>query len=777
MVRLWFAIALASYIIYCNKHHLQFSLLCSRMIVFLPYYMMTVLMQKLISACLLVCCCYIMQAQPPVYRFIPDKGRVLFHDKVDAQQQRIRDMDGKKDDAITLSKDPTVNGQLEYALLDRVDELQQKIELDSTLSHSSKVKYILGLETLLSGYRTNVRKEDFPITIAADLVAAYEKSMALDIKHESIEPVVVENSYPVGKILVECFKFPENPGVKPSGPILLEKYIGLHPNDVLSILQRNPDIRIADSLIKAAARADMKKFYNYAAVSDRLGARIRSIEDPYVHTIAKMAVSKSGQLYFPFIDLLINNKISFEDIDKVKDDNLAYYRLLVKTRIDFVGRMMAPAKDTPMEMQSLTHMMASKARDVFVNEINGLHDQPDAIRFKCLEPLTPQELYYLCVVSEDVIYTSSYLGVYKRIFEKMKNPRGDSLVMSVKADYFRKFIKMSAAYNTLDTLLKSMPAENATSLMKAFIIGLEKTTTTTTVEDAVDVADSYSSIFEKNATLAGFMLDEASWNYDRCVRNNDKNGMVVYRLEKTLFESADTSKKVDLSKQLGIPPIYSVSYNSLATDSGRVIQQVFFYGDEDKDGQNSYANFKALFAGRPEWKMTENENWLTIKSVKGKPVWIFANKPLYGPDDPDAKAQEKLNAYLESQHLRPTIYIHRGHSYHVKYSLAQIQPSARIVILGSCGGYNNLNEVLTISADAHIISSKQVGTKTVNEPILKAMNTVLLEGRNIEWLPMWKDLSKQFNNSAKEKFDDYIPPYKNLGAIFIKAYRKAMVEM
>jgi len=735
-------------------------------------------MQKVLPAYLIfICCCLVAQAQPPAYRFVPDKGRVLFHDKVDAQQQRIKDMDGKKDNSITLSKDPTVNGQIEYALLDRVDELQQKIELDSVLSHSSKVKYILGLETLLSGYRNNVFKNDFPLTIAPALVDAYEKAMALDIKNESIEPVIAENSYPVGKILVECFKFPENAGVKPSGLLLLEKYIKLHPDDVLSILQRNADIPIADSLIKAAARNDLKKFYNYAAVSDKLGARIRSINDPYVHTIAKMAVSKSGQLYFPFIDLLINNKITFDDIDKVKDDNLAYYRLLVKTRIDFVGRMMVPTRDTPMEIQSLTRMMANKAKDVFVSEINGLHDQPDAVRFKCLEPLTPQELYYLCVVSEDVIYTSSYLGVYKRIFEKMKNPRGDSLLLSVKADYFRKFIKMSAAYNTLDTLLRSMPADNATSLMKAFIIGLEKTTTAATVEDAVDVADSYSSIVEKNTALADFMLDEVNWNYDRCVKNNDKNGMVVYRLEKTLFESADTTKKVDLSKELGIAPIYSVDYNSLTGDSGRVIQQVFFYGDEDKDGQNSYANFKALFAGKPEWKMSENEDWLTIKSVKGKPVWIFANRPLYGPDDPDAKAQEKLDAYLEAQHLKPTIYIHRGHSYHVKYSLAQIHPSARIVILGSCGGYNNLNEVLTISADAHIISSKQVGTKTVNEPILKAMNNILLSGKNIDWLPMWKDLSKQFNSIAKEKFDDYIPPYKNLGAIFIKAYRKAMMAM
>ena len=41
---------------------------------------------------------------------------------------------------------------------------------------------------------------------------------------------------------------------------------------------------------------------------------------------------------------------------------------------------------------------------------------------------------------------------------------------------------------------------------------------------------------------------------------------------------------------------------------------------------------------------------------------------------------------------------------------------------------------------------------------------------------MWKELSRQFAGQAKDKFDDYIPPYKNLGAIFIKAYRKAMEQ-
>jgi hypothetical protein len=424
-------------------------------------------------------------------------------------------------------------------------------------------------------------------------------------------------------------------------------------------------------------------------------------------------------------------------------------------------------------------MLEKKGKQVFVSEINALHTvENPAIRFRILDPLTPQELYYLVVLSEDEIYTSSYLGVYDRIFQRMKAPYGDSLLMQVHGDYFRKFIKMAAAYNKLEHFLGTMDKQNAGTVMKSFVIHLENAGE----EEAVDVADSYSSIVEKSPALAKFILDEVKWNYEKNVAANDKKGIIIYRLLETLFESADTTKKVDVAAELGIPPIYTVDRASLTDDSGRVIQQVFFYGDKDKDGQNSYADFMRIFQPRPkmrpEWKITENPQWTTISSIRGKPVIIYANKPLLGEDDPDAKAQRALNDYLYDHHLKPTIVIHRGHSYHVKYTIQQMPASARIVVLGSCGGYNNLSEVLKISEDAHIISSKQVGTKAVNEPILQAMNNALVAGRNIEWLPMWRQLETSFRKdpAAREKFDDYIPPYKNLGAIFIKAYRKAMEE-
>jgi hypothetical protein len=721
------------------------------------------------------------RAQASAYPYKVAQDRMLWHDNVDKEQKHLLAIGGGKEDSlIRLSKDENVNLQVSDALIRQVDDMQEQIEFDSTLNTNTKKKYLRGLATLLGGFTQAYMAREIQPSAAPALVAAFQQAMQLDKTGASIEPVVTGNSYEVGKILVECFLYPsENIGVKPSRLYLTRRFCEMHPDMILNYLGKHSDLPFADSLIIVAGHHNIRQLYDFAAASNDLGIRIRNSNDSLVHLVSQMANSynRSGMLYFPFLDNLLRKKVTFEEIDKVKEDPLNFYRLLVNTRLDYAARVLPPEKDTPLEMNALTEMLEKKGKETFVREINALHtvDNP-AIRFRILDPLTPEELYYLIVLSEDEIYTSSYLGVYDRIFQRMKAPYGDSLLLQVHGDYFRKFIKMAAAYNKLDHFLGTMDKQNAGTVMRSFIIHLENANE----EEAVDVADSYSSIFEKNPALAKFILGEVKWNYDRNVTAGNKKGVIIYKLLQTLFESADTASKTDLSLELGISPIYTVDYNSLTDDSGRVVEQVFFYGDKDKDGQTSYADFMTLFHNKPgvkpEWKITENPQWTTISSVRGKPVLIYANKPLLGDDDPDAKAQKDLSNYLYDNHLKPTIVIHRGHSYHVRYTIEQMPATARIVVLGSCGGYNNLSEVLKINEDAHIISSKQVGTKTVNEPILQAINNTLLAGKNIEWLPMWKELSARFRNdpAAREKFDDYIPPYKNLGAIFIKAYRKAM---
>ncbi len=697
--------------------------------------------------------------------------RLLWHENVDKQQQKLLNEAG----VVALSQDPSINLHVKEALIHRVDELQRQLEIDSQYTSNIKKKYLRSLESMLKGFNENWRNKDYSVAQAPSLVKAFEECMVLDFKNESIQPVLDKQEYGVGKILVECFLYPsENPGVAPTRLELIRKYCGLHPDDILRVLRNYSNTYFTDSLIKVAAYRDISKLYDYAQARDELGARIRRHPDTLVHLISQMATSKSGRLYFPFLENLLRGKITIEEIDKVKENDLAYFRLMVQTRVEYAGRLLAPLKDTAREMKALTSMMARKAKEYFVNEINALHSvDNEAIRFKRLEGLSAPELYYIAVLSEDQIYTSSFVkGVYPRIFQRMANPRGDSLLLSVNGDYFRKFIKMCAGYNTLNDFLGRMEKDNASVLMKAFVIGLEKTDGT---EEAVDVADSYSSIMDKNAELAEFIKAEVRWNLEKSTKTDSKKGKVIYNILSVLFESADTTSKINLSETLGIPPVYTVDYKSLKDDSGRIVMQAFFYGDEDKDGQNSFASFMGMFRNNPNWKIVENSEWVGISTAKGKLIQIYANKPLMGENDPEETAINHLTDYLFDHKLQPSIFIHRGHSFHVQSTMKRIMPTARIVILGSCGGYNNINEVLSISNDAHIISSKQTGTMHVNEPILQAINSSLLAGKNIDWIGMWKDLGSKFTTGdAKEKFDDYIPPFKNMGALFIKAYRKAM---
>jgi hypothetical protein len=413
--------------------------------------------------------------------------------------------------------------------------------------------------------------------------------------------------------------------------------------------------------------------------------------------------------------------------------------------------------------------LKARALQHFIEPINALHENPNpAVRFRAIQPLSAQELYYMMVLGENDIYTSSYKYSFDRMIQKMgPNPHGDSLLISLNFDRFKKFIKMAAGYNKLSDFLKTMP-ENSEKLMQAFVSRLE---TSGTLEDAVDVADSYGSI--TSPELQQSMLQNVIWNEQRCLKENNERGQKIYSLLKTIFLSADPKNGIDLSKEIGIPPIYTMDYNYLADDSGRIIEQVFFYGD--KDGKQSYASYLTSFPSS-EWSITRKKEWIEIKSIRGKSILIFANLPLDNETYKDSIAQNHLVDYLDSKGLRPTIVIHRGHSYHLPYTIKQLPESAKIIMLGSCGGYQNLKTILNYAPEAHIISTKQTGAMNVNKPIIDALDNTLQEGKNIDWRQMWDNLTASFNKAPKairETFEDYIPPQKNLGALFIKAYSKA----
>lgn len=326
---------------------------------------------------------------------------------------------------------------------------------------------------------------------------------------------------------------------------------------------------------------------------------------------------------------------------------------------------------------------------------------------------------------------------------------------------------MAANYNRLDTFLKTMPVANSEMLMKAFVANLDKTGN---LEDAVDVADSYSSINDKN--LLNTILTYVKDNEEKNILENNGRGKLVYGLLKTIFLSADSSNNIDLTATVGIPSIYELANKELQDQKGRIVQQVFFYGDED--GKAFFPPFVNSFPAK-DWTVTSKKEWVEVKANKEN-VWVYANKPLDYDQNLDDSAQAHLANYFEANELHPSVIVHRGHSYWLPGTIKRMPGDAKIVVLGSCGGYQNLNKILEINPDAHIISTKEIGKGDINKPILSYLNQAMLSGKNIAWRDMWTTLTALFSRDpsaeVRESWEDYIPPYRNLGAIFIKAYRK-----
>ncbi|MGQ0740542.1 MAG: hypothetical protein ACT4OJ_15945 [Bacteroidota bacterium] len=707
----------------------------------------------------------------------PPKSRELFHDYIDAQQKNILKSDGNADELFAPSSNEEINFQLTRTARQKIDDLQCGIEADSTLKDQVKVKYLRGIDYLLKFFVSNISARRVSPYILPDIVNAYGKCVQNDKQGLSIESIISSLSYESGYSVIKADNstFEKNPGYKASQDAVVLKYCGLYPDKIFATLSRNPDVPFADSLVRAVAQRYPKQLYDYAQAGNKLGNIIRSItDDKFIKTVVRMARSKDGQQYFCFLDNIMNDKLSFEEIDAAKGDSVQYYKLLVKTRMDYAKRLLD--KDTAFEFVTLTERLERKAKENFVNIINALHDVGNTdVRFRSIQSLTPEELYYLAVSTDGSIYTSSFVkGVYPLMMKKNNN-RGDSLLLSLNFDRYRKFIKMCAGFNTLDDFLATFPPKknpddesDAEKLMKAFVGRLEAGNGT---EDGVDVADSYASIAETLKPLAVEMLKNIQLNYNRTKAAASKRGVVIYNILNKLFLSADSTQKIDLTKELGIPPVYEVPYTALSDDTGSVAVQLFIYGD--KDGRGVFPGLVSMFSNA-NWKIDgSNKQWVTITAAKGKPVSLYMNRPLPEETNEDAMAQKALGDYLATNNITPTVTINRGHSYNAPYTIEQMSVASKIVFMGSCGGYRMIHDILEKAPDAHIIGTKQIADAPVNNPFLRLIMEKLRTGSNIEWIPFWTELGKMATDPI---FADYVPPHKNLGALFIKAYKKAMEQ-
>jgi len=359
------------------------------------------------------------------------------------------------------------------------------------------------------------------------------------------------------------------------------------------------------------------------------------------------------------------------------------------------------------------------------------------------------------VYSQDEIFTSTYLGMFKRLLAKRKEKSMYRLMENMGFNQFRTFVQMAAGYNTLQELLATMTLEEQDLLMEHVVEDLDKTGGN--LQPAVEVADIYGSL--QSDTLKKVLSSKIKRELSRCVREKNDYGIRLYGLLYKLagYDPIDITTPV---YSFDVPDLMTVDGKELFPD-GQNIQQHVFYDDED--GEAAFSLFLAHFGGDPNWKISRFTQYTLIQSTKGNKIKMYLNNPKF------EYSANVVSAIFEKSGRYPDLLVHRGHSYYLNATVKRLTNNAKVAILGSCGGYHNMAKVLENASDAQIVSSKQIGTWTVNNVLIKDMSDQMRTGDGgIDWKVLWANLDKKLKNN--DKWSDYVPPYKNLGMKFIKAF-------
>ena len=659
--------------------------------------------------------------------------------------------DGRVDGYIWHGDDTLASAALTEAFVETARHLDTMIEnlpfKDLQVENQTKSLYLRAVTNMVIGFNRDINPDPYfyrkVVFNMRDMIIA---------RHEARLPAFVYGNANA-QTLFNVEILADQPELK---AYLYREVAKQDPQKIIGKLSEFVNEPYACEIIAQAARKAPKEVYKYASSTNgSLNSAVRRCNDPLVQTIVRISKeSKSPLKAMSFVSDIYQKRLSIPEVDKITANEHTFFKNLVRLKLQ---------GDT-LGSTTFSDELEYRANRIYITRMNELHEASPAVRFKVLDGMSAEEIYFIIVYGQDQVYTSSFTGAFDRMMKRLGPTTGYELLQKVRFEHFRTFIRMCAGYNKLDAFMATMPPEERTRLLRQFASNLELGGADD-LEDAVDVADAFGSI--RDTLLAEFLRQEILSQYNRVSKTKNTKGIVVYELLTTLTKGSSAD---ELSRSLQLPPINRIPNGDLLDDTRTVYEQFFFYGDED--GRSSYGSFMSNFHESSKWDVEKTAQWVTIKSTSGHPVVIYANLPLDHISGKDDVAQKALRRYLSAKDIHPTILVHRGHSYHLNSTIDNMERSNRIVILGSCGGYHNLGKVLERAPDAHLISTKQTGTTVINDAIIKRLNAHLLDGDDIDWPAFWRELSPVFKGKDRETFDDYVPPHRNLGAIFIKAYRR-----
>ncbi len=660
--------------------------------------------------------------------------------KIEAEQSRIDLFDGTKDSFIAL-KSGIQSRQATEAYIISVNQIVTSIISNSNVTNDQKIDQLKRVNQILK--KVSSKNYHFYTKYSSIFNLIKKVQEIRDINR--LKSILKNNIYNSLNLIAFYID-------KPVAEPFLLNAARFEPAELLTHFNEIEYKEFSQSILDEVAKVAPMKVKTYLHSWNPIHKKIKASNNEITKQVYKIFEERgSATRSYVLLNDIYQGTLTIEQAHSIArfDSSLFEHLIAMRRQKELLGEH---SVDNALKYQCLKK----------VRVVNDLHEESDAIRFRSLNKLSGSEIYTLMVYSEDEIYTSTFLGMYKRMMAKLPAYSTYEFLKNNNFNKFRTLIKMCAGYNTLSGFLARMSAREKDLLFNKLVQNIENANDN--LASAVEIADTYGSIKSPETRLK---FERSIVAYYISIKDKDKEAEKLYSLILNVFDIGTTSTN---SNELNFA---SGNLKVLAGDrifkDGKNVQQHFFF--DDPDGKASFAGFVATFKNHPKWTILDKSTYIIIKSNSGMKVEIFANKP-----STEYAGQGAIKAYFLENQRWPDVVVHRGHSYFASAAIESLTPNAEIVFLGSCGGYNNISQVLKYSPDAQIISSKQIGTMLVNNKLCLELNEVIRKGQDIVWDDLWQRLDYKFANgsTANERFRDYIPPHKNLGALLIKTYRQML---
>lgn len=664
-------------------------------------------------------------------------------EKINQKQNIIDAWDGKMDGQITFN-DPVQTTQATRAYLAMVDSSVHYLEVDGR-DGLELYRDVIHLYQALD----KVSSSNYHLTEYHERL--FENMFSI-LKHKNDSDLPLYLLRNMQASLSNLTLYIDTEHAEP----FLRKVIKLYPNEVLRELSVYGKKAYSLSIIEEVAHVSPQTLKKYFPGKNMVNSLLLESKDPVVTLLIELyrKYGAESKVYY-FADLILKDGQSADLLHGISQYPRTYLNALITVQ----------QRDEPIGAFDIERELSIKALEE-VRKVNDLHDLTDSTkRFAAVREMGALELYTLIVYSPEEIFTSTFNGIFERLIFHMKNEGLNGFYLIDMANYnrFRTFIKLCAGYNTLSKFLGTMEAEEAEALLKMFVTSLNSEDGN--LSEAVNVADTFGSLDDPTYLniFEGYLKEE----FFKAESNQDTRalyGLLLKLLYKKLGNPSDSALVMQL-QDYPLPPVDGLSVSSISGTTQHTQMHFFF---DDEDGLTSFSTFIASFRSAG-FGIEETKHYVKI-SGKGKTnILIYANKPLS-----EREGQAELIEMVQKGEILPTVIVHRGHSYYAMNTINNIPPFAKIVFLGSCGGYHNITEVIRRAPDVHIIASKQIGTYVVNNTLLVEMSKTIQNSDQLTWAQLWKQLDGKLKGTGKgyERFLDYVPPHKNMGAIFIQAYNR-----